>query len=380
VVGCGGARLVTCKGATVLTAAVFLLVLTVSVVVHELAHYFNARMVGVPVRAFSVGMGPVLLRKRWRGTEWRLSLLPLGGYVDLKGLAPEQAEDGTLRYPDEGFMQKSFLQKTWVLIGGVIANFILAVLLLATVMTVEPNAAVRSLVTGEVPSESGTVFQEVLPGTPAEALGIEPGDRVLSFNGVANPSRSEVQQLTRTATALEMVLERAGERITVRSDWPPPDAGDPPRLGVTLAPVEVRPLPPLSFPEAAWRSASFFVRIVPESIAGFARGFGQTFAGQRSAEIVGPVGIVGIAGEAARGGLVAVLTFAGLINFSLALFNALPIPGLDGGRILLAAVVALRGKPFKPGQEEFVNFVGLAFLVLFVVLISFGELGDLFRR
>lgn len=363
-----------------LTAVVFLVILTVSVVVHELAHYFNARMVGVPVRAFSVGMGPILLRRRWRGTEWRLSLLPLGGYVDLKGLAPEQAEDGTLRYPEEGFMQKSFLQKTWVLIGGVIANFILAVLLMATVLTAAPNSAYRTLITGEVPDESGTVFQEVFPDTPAAALGIRAGDRVVEINGVTNPSRNDVQQQTRTATSLELVLERGGERIRVQSDWPPPDAGDPPRLGVALAPVEISPLPPLSFPGAVAQSASFFVRVVPETVAGIARGFGQTFAGQRSQEIVGPVGIVGLAGEAARGGLIPILTFAAIINFSLALFNALPIPGLDGGRILLSAVVALRGRPFKPGQEEFVNFLGLAFLMLFVVLISFGEIGDLFRR
>ncbi len=82
-------------------------------------------------------------------------------------------------------------------------------------------------------------------------------------------------------------------------------------------------------------------------------------------------------GQAARSGLIPVLFFAGIINFSLGLFNALPIPGLDGGRILLSAIVALRGKPFKPGQEEFVNFLGIAFLMFFVVLITFGEVGDL---
>jgi regulator of sigma E protease len=146
-------------------------------------------------------------------------------------------------------------------------------------------------------------------------------------------------------------------------------------LGVNIAPV----LPPLPFAEAAWRTSGSLLRLVPESVAGFARGFGQTFAGQRSEEIVGPVGIVSLAGQAAQGGLLAILTFAGIINFSLALFNALPIPGLDGGRILLSAVVALRGRPFKPGQEEFVNFLGIAFLMLFVLLISFGEVGDLFR-
>jgi len=362
------------------TAVVFLLILTVSVVVHELAHYFNAKMVGVPVRAFSVGMGPVLLRKRWRGTEWRLSLLPLGGYVDLQGLAPEQGEDGELRYPDEGFMQKSFLEKFWVLVGGVLANFILAVLLIATVVTAAPNSQVRALVTGVTPEESGAVFQDVMPDTPAQALGIRPGDVVLEINGVPNPDRSEVQRVIRNASELNLVLERNGRRVEVNSPWPTAEAGEPPVLGVIIAPLEVQELPPVPFGSALLETTDFLVRVVPEYVAGIVRGFGQTFAGQRSEEIVGPIGIVSLTGQAVQGGFLSVLFFAGFINFALALFNILPIPGLDGGRILLAAVVALRGKPFKPGQEEFVNFLGIAFLMLFLVLITFGELGELFSR
>ncbi len=363
-----------------LTLVVFLVILTVSVVVHELAHYFNARSVGVPVRAFSVGMGPVLLRKRWRGTEWRVSLLPLGGYVDLQGLTPEQAEDGTLRYPDDGFMQKNFWQKTWVLIGGVIANFILAVLLLASVMTVEPDSSVRMLATGETPESSGAVFRQVLPDSPAQRFGLRDGDVVLSINGVQNPTVAEVQKVIRTASNLDLRLRRGAEQVRVSEPWPPEDTSGTPLLGVNLGPAEVERLPPIGFGTALVETTGFLLRVVPESVAGFVRAFGQTFAGQRSEEVVGPVGMVGLAGQAAQGGFLAILTFAGLINFSLALFNLLPIPGLDGGRILLSAVVALRGKPFKPGQEEFVNFLGIALLMLFVVLVSFGEVGDLIRR
>ncbi len=363
-----------------LTAAVFLIILTVSVVIHELAHYFNARSVGVPVRAFSVGMGPVLLRKKWRGTEWRLSLLPLGGYVDLQGLAPEPAEDGTMHYPDEGFTKKNFWQKTWVLIGGVIANFILAVLLLASVMTAEPNAPIRFLATGETPEMSGAVFAQVMPESAAERFGFKDGDEVLAVNGIQNPSVAEVREVIATASELNLLVRRGGEQVRVLEPWPPQNVAGTPVLGVQLGPMVVEDLPEIGFGAALVQTTRFLTRIVPESITGFVRAFGQTFAGQRSEEVVGPVGMVGLAGEAARGGFIQILTFAGIINFSLALFNLLPIPGLDGGRILLSAVVALRGRPFKPGQEEFVNFLGIALLMLFVVLVSFGEVGDLIRR
>jgi len=360
-----------------LTLVVFLLILTVSVVVHELAHYFNARSVGVPVRAFSVGMGPILLRKRWRGTEWRLSLLPLGGYVDLQGLAPEQAEDGTMRYPEDGFMQKTFWQKTWVLIGGVVANFVLAVLLLASVITAAPNAPIRAVITGELPESSGAIFERVMPGSAAERFGIEAGDLVLSINGRADPDITEVQEVIRNASELNLVLQRGAEQVRISQPWPPAGVDGTPQLGVALTPSYVEPI---GFGAAVLETTGFLIRVVPESVAGFVRAFGQTFAGQRSTEVVGPVGMVGLAGQATQGGLIQILTFAGIINFSLALFNLLPIPGLDGGRILLAAVVALRGRPFKPGQEEFVNFLGIALLMLFVVLVSFGEVGDLIRR
>ena len=362
-----------------LTAIVFLLILTVSVVIHELAHYFNARSVGVPVRAFSVGMGPVLLRKQWRGTEWRLSLLPLGGYVDLQGLTPEEAADGTMRYPDTGFMQKNFWQKAWVLVGGVIANFVLAVLLLASVITADPNLPVRAAITGETLA-TRTVFTQILPNSSAERLGLEPGDEVLRFNGLQNPDQAQVQELIRSASELNLLVQRGDEQVRVSSPWPLEETDGAPQLGVGISTRVVGSLPPVAFGTAVVKTTGFLVQVVPETVRGFVRGFGQTFAGQRSQDVVGPVGMVGMAGQATQGGWLSILTFAGLINFSLALFNLLPIPGLDGGRILLAAVAALRGRPFKPGQEEFVNFLGIAVLMLFVVLISFGEVGDLLRR
>lgn len=361
-----------------LTAIVFLLILTTSVVVHELAHYFNARSVGVPVRAFSVGMGPVLFRKQWRGTEWRLSLLPLGGYVDIPGLAAEQDEEGNLHHPKEGFATKTIWQKLWVLVGGVIANAILAILLLSAVITIDPDY--RSVTAGLQIPESGTVIQRVVDGSRADALGIESGDVVLELNGTEDPSRSEVQQIIATTSGeLDLVLQRDGDTVNLATDWPPADAEGTPLLGVQLAPRETGTLPSVSFPEAMLESTTFIVRIVPATVSGFVTAFGQAFTGQQSEEIAGPVGIVQIVGQAAQSGVLQVLFIAALINFSLAIFNLLPIPGLDGGRMLLASIVAVRGKPFKPGQEEFIHFLGFVAIIAFVVLITFGELTELLR-
>ena len=365
-----------------LTLIVFLLILTVSVVVHELAHYFNARSVGVPVRSFSVGFGPVLWRKKWRGTEWRVSALPLGGYVDLEGMAPEEAEDGTMRYPTTGFAAKGFWQKTWVLVGGVIANFILAVLLLASVITAAPDSPARALIEGVTPQASGAVFPSIEPDSAAERFGLQAGDRVVRLNGIEDPSVAQVMEQIRTANRLDLTVRRNGQLVRVQEPWPPEDVTGEPLLGVGIAPAEIEELelPPIGFGTALVQTTGFLFRVVPESVTGIFRAFGDTFTGQRSEDVVGPVGMARMTGQAVQSGWISILTFAGLINFSLAVFNLLPVPGLDGGRILFAAVTALRGKPFKPGQEEFVNFLGFALLLLFVVLISFGEIGDLIRR
>ena len=246
-------------------------------------------------------------------------------------------------------------------------------------VTAAPNATIRQVITGES-AEAGVVFNEIVPGSPAARFGLQAGDVVVRLNGVDDPGRAEMTAIIQNASELELVVQRGEARINVNRPWPPADTEGPPLLGVQMAPRELIELPPVGLGSAVVQTTGFLVRVVPESVAGFVRAFGQTFAGQRSAEVVGPVGMAGLAGQATQGGIIPILTFAGIINFSLAIFNLLPIPGLDGGRILLSAVVALRGRPFKPGQEEFVNFLGIALLMLFVVLVSFGEVGDLIRR
>src|SRR5690554_4409481 len=194
-----------------ITAITMIVILLVSIMIHELAHYLNARSVGVPVRAFSIGFGPVIWRRNWRGTEWRVSLIPLGGYVDLPGMGPKVAEDGSLEHPDEGMAKASLGQKVWILVGGVIANFILGVLLVTAVITLEPSY--RSL-TANLPLV--TVIGSVEPGSHADRAGLQPGDQLLVIGGVADPAPEVVQRIVRGESAevaeaggiLELTVDR----------------------------------------------------------------------------------------------------------------------------------------------------------------------------
>jgi regulator of sigma E protease len=361
------------------TAIVFLLILTSAVLVHELAHYWNAKSVGLPVRAFSVGMGPVIWRTMWRGTEWRLSLLPIGGYVDIPGMTPKQAEDGSLQHPDEGFATKPLAAKLWVLVGGVIANYLLAIILLATVITFAPDF--RTITAGMTPELYGAQIAGVVEDSSAEALGLQVGDIITRVNTIDNPNPDAVtQQIRITDGILTLEVMRGATPLVFETPWPPQVDGERPLLGIQIAALEAEPLPPVNFFEGLVEATTFSVRIIPEAIRGFVVGFASVVAGQQTEEVAGPVGIVRAVNEARQVGIMPVLALAALINFSLAIFNILPIPGLDGGRMLLASIVALRGKPFRPGQEEFIHFLGIMAVLAFMVLITFNELSGLFFR
>jgi regulator of sigma E protease len=360
-----------------LTLVVFILILFVSVMVHELAHYFNARSAGIPVRAFSIGMGPILWRRQWRGTEWRLAAIPLGGYVDLPGLAPKVAEDGTLHHSDEGMAVATLPRKLWVLSGGVIANFILGVLLITTVLMLQPE--LRTITSG-ITLATGTEIISVPQGSLGAGAGLQAGDRITGIDGLQAPEVGQVIAAVQGTGSvappepgfLNLTVLRDGTEQEIRLAWPPA-GNEPALLGITLG---AYPLEDLSVPlgTAFLEAASFSIRAVPEMVGGFVRGFGSALTGQRSDEITGPIGIIGAVNQATRVGVAPVLLLAALINLSLAVFNLLPIPGLDGGRMLLAVITSIRGRPFRPGQEEAFHFIGIMAVLLLIVLITFGDI------
>jgi regulator of sigma E protease len=352
----------------------WLVIINVAVFLHELAHYGAARVQGVAVKAFSLGMGPILWRRTWQGTEWRLSLLPFGGYVDIDGLAPQPDEDGNLLPPTSGMAKLGFWGKFLILFAGPLSNVILAIALASAVL-------VGQGLPENIPSQ--VRIEQVVAGSTAERQGVRVNDLIVAINERPFGDYRDLQASLKSDGPRSYTIERQNgsksQRLTLRFDWSPKPATGPtrPKFGIALA-NDVRYLP-VALPDAVVRSTSTLLGGVPEMIAAFGSGVARVFSFQpvdktNMSEPVGPVGTVSVVGQVAEAGFWPLMMLASIINLSLGIFNLLPIPGLDGGRIVLSAVQALRRKPFAPGQEEFINFLGFAFVMVFIVLVTFRDI------
>lgn len=349
----------------------WLVIVNIAVFIHELAHYAAARMQGVNVRAFSIGMGPILWRKPWRGTEWRVSALPIGGYVDIEGMGATPGPDGQLIEPTSGMAKLPYLGKVWVLFAGPLSNVILAIVLVAA-----------GLIFQGVPKvQPGPVaLERVVFNSPAEKAGLKPGDTILAVDGKPVTEPSIVRAALQENGDHVFTIRRGTQRTDLPFTWKP-----------QVAEGECRPLFGLQFNRptityerrspgtALVESTASLLGGIPETVNGIGVGLFRTFTFARQTpcsqnDIVGPIGVIGIVGQVAQQGFWALLQLAAIINLSLGVFNLIPIPGLDGGRILVATIIAIRRRPFAPGQEEFVNFIGFAFVLVFMGLVLFRDI------
>ncbi|ACO46261.1 M50 family metallopeptidase [Deinococcus deserti] len=354
--------------------------LSVATFLHELAHYALARAQGVPVKSFSVGMGPVLLRRSWRGTEWRLSLLPIGGYVEIDGMAPEEGPGGQLRSPTRGFAALPALGKIAVLLAGPLMNLILALGLMTALFS-----------TQGMPAPDRARIESVNAGSRAEALGLKAGDVITAINGQDIPDIVSTDGQTRAGwETLRTTLARPGPHVfTVRStqggavrtrevrfDWQPTVNGQRQLLGIRYGPD----IQPVSVPAAFAASVTTTVEVVPQVL----RAFGSLFARfvtldiSRDENVSGPIGTAEIVSRAAELSPWALVQVAIMLNLSLAFFNLIPIPGLDGGRILLVLLGALKGRPLTFAQEQAINIAGFAFVMMLMLFVVVRDVSRFF--
>jgi regulator of sigma E protease len=348
---------------------IFLLILTVVVFVHELGHYLVARWNGVRVEVFSVGFGRELFGWTDRhGTRWRLSLLPLGGYVKMFGDADAASRpDATPLTPEEqkvSFQHKRVGQRAAIVAAGPIANFIFAIIGLALLFMVVGQVVTPALVGG------------VVPGSAAEQAGLLTGDRILSANGEEIERFQDLQRIVRMNQddRLELVFERDGQQRQAVAQLRMSEMKDPLGnvqqgrfLGIQ-APQGSTQVIRYGPGEAAWQAVKqvhLFVDLTLSEV-------GRMVSTGDAENLGGPIGIAKGAGQAAELGIDTVVFYMILLSINLGLINLFPIPLLDGGHLMFYGFEAVRGKPLGPKAQEYGFRIGF-FLVFALMLIGTGN-------
>lgn len=355
---------------------VFLLILTVVVFVHEMGHYLVARWNGVRVEVFSVGFGRELIG--WNdksGTRWRISLLPLGGYVKMFGDADAASATGDGRPMTEAekavaFQHKRVGQRAAIVAAGPLANFIFGILVLT----------VMFMLLGQ--PRTIPVVGEVRPESSAAEAGLQVGDRIVEINGSVVDSFQDLQRFIRLHIEEDVTLGvvRGGEHIQLKARPKVTEVKDGlgnvhklPVLGIAASPdsTELVHHNPASAMAAAVKETGSIVGTTFTAI-------GQMIQGTRDTEeLGGPLRIAKGAGQAAQLGLVSVISFTILLSINLGLINILPVPLLDGGHLLFYGVEAVRGKPLGPRAQEYGFRIGLFLVFALMIFATRNDLIDL---
>lgn len=349
----------------------FLAVLTVVVFVHELGHYWVGRRCGVGVEIFSIGFGPELVGWNDRhGTRWKISLVPLGGYVKFFGDASAASTPGdvsTLNAADRArtLQGRPVWQRMAVVAAGPAANFIFAIVVYAGIFSILGQPFTPAVV------------GSVRPASAAEAAGLQPGDRILAVDGRAVARFEELRQIVALSadTPILLRLQRGEGQISLtatpqRSDVPD-GLGGTQRiglLGVTGgAPEFVRHGPV----QAVWQA----VRETGSVITGSLTYIGRMITGREDGTMLsGPVGIAKVAGDVAKISWIALISLAAALSVGIGLINLFPVPMLDGGHLLFYAIEAIRGRPLGERVQEFGFRIGLTMVLSLFLFVTWNDL------
>jgi regulator of sigma E protease len=331
------------------------MVIIICVMIHEGGHYFAAVWRGVQVHEFAFGMGPaVMSRKARSGTRWSLRLFPIGGFVRMEG-EEDEPHPGDVPDAARSFMIKRAWEKFVIVAGGAAMNIVLAWILTAFLLSFSGVSDLKSPVVGRL-----------IPGYPAAGMGALPGDRVLSINGQAIAEWSDIRKtLVALATdEVEIVVRRGDAEITLSGTVPVSPGQDARLWGVQPSTMKY------PFYKAAWVGMNYCWSMSVQILTGLWR----MITGAMEPNVAGPVGIAVMAGDAARQGFWTFVMFLAVINLNLGLLNLLPLPALDGGRLVFILGEAVSGRRFPEKWENRIHLLGFALLLVLIVLVTWKDI------
>lgn len=364
-----------------LTAVVAIIIFALLVSAHEFGHFITAKLSGMYVQEFSIGMGPLVFAKQIGETKYSLRLLPLGGFVRVLGEDVAEEERSGIETPIDVPQERRYQnipvwKRTIFAAAGSFMNLVSAVIIFALMFMIAGEA---------IPIENpGTTISAVVENGPAHSAGMLPGDTIIEIDGVAVDTWDEMTALISSASVeqpLHVEVERLdadGLVMTIPMDIQPElsDDGSKAMLGIYALTAERKAVGPIRGitlgAQATWETSVMMVDVL-----------GDLFTGKinimdKEEGLTGPVGIIQIIDESTQQGWLYVFNLAALLSINLGIINLLPIPALDGSKVLLLLYEGLRGKPIAPEKEGFLNMIGFAFLMTLILFVTFKDVMNLF--
>jgi regulator of sigma E protease len=381
---------------------IFFIILSALIVVHELGHFLVARYFGIRVDEFGLGFPPRAAKLfTWMKTDFTLNWLPFGGFVKIFGENPEVPDASSLTNPtrkdlveprglsswgatpDYSFQSKNRGIQAAVLAAGVFFNFLFAWLLISIgFMTGIPSPAGLDL-----PLENPqTVITLVVPGSPADLAGLKAGDTILSLNRGNDILMSEEDSNISPQAASEFIassllpftftVERGGE-VSEREVTPAENIiAERPAVGISMETIGTVRLPAH---QAIWHGAKTTIDLTLLTATAIGSLISQAIVGKADlSAVTGPVGIVGMVGDMRELGMSYLITFTALLSINLSIINLLPVPALDGGRLLFVGVESVIRRQIPPRFFNAVNAAGFAFLIFLMILITIRDVRNIF--
>lgn len=351
----------------VTTILIFMGMLLALVLVHEWGHFIVAKKAGCNVEEFGFGFPPKLFSKMWRGTLYSFNLLPIGGFVRIEG------ENMDEEYPSAtSFASKSASWRIAILSAGVIMNLVFAAFLLGiesgigapTIATEENRGTLTNIM---------TYVLDVAPNSPASETGLQPYDRIVRYGDAEKPAVSDIQGLTKASNGKEITLEveRAGQHIQLTVTPRVLTSEGQPVLGIGLGETGLLKAPWYMTPIEGVKRTVFMTGAIADQFAGLIQ---KLFKNESVGQVLtGPIGIAVYTKEAASLGLSYFLEFAAMISINLAIINILPLPALDGGRILFVLIEKAFGRRVPGVVEAYVHTAGFVILIAVMIAITFKD-------
>lgn len=332
------------------TALVAIIVFGILVLIHELGHFTVAKLVGIKVHEFAIGMGPKLVQFTKGETSYSIRALPLGGYVRMEG-EDEKSED--LR----SFNNKPILARIAVIFAGPFMNFVLAILLFSVIF--------YSM------GAPTTKIKGVIDQSPAQIAGIQSGDTINSINGQKmNTWQNIIDTIGNSQEdSINITIVRDGNEIekTVKLA----KNSDTNRITIGIETAIERSI------GASLQNGVVIIKTITTDILGFLKGL-ITGKSNAAGEVMGPVGIINLVGQVAKTGWMDIVNLTAVLSVNLGLMNLLPIPALDGSRILFLLAEMLRGKPIDPEKEGMIHLIGLGILMTLMIFVTYKDIIKLF--